>query len=169
MNRGDVMLLVECIDASNLSVLTEGKRYYAFPVNSSHAYISNFPNENAHSGCYSLHRFREVPQEVEQKEPYVYHYKIFATKKTVVVYGFEVTSQLIAIYKDPALKHLIGCVSKEKCTVHQKLEPVTSWAAYVVFPSVLLLGDLEGLQEVVDNGVAEKEVTECKFEQLCLF
>lgn len=162
------MLHVECVDATNTSVLLEDDHYYAFPVNSSHAYISKFPNEKAHTGCYSLQRFIEVPQEVEQKEPYVYHYKIFATKKTVVVYGFEVTQQLVAIYKDYTLEHFIGCVSKEKCTVNQKLEPVTSWGAYTVFPSSLRLGDLEGLQVVCDE-VPMKDVSQGQFEQLCLF
>ena len=162
------MLRVECIDATNISVLSAGSQYYAFPVNSSHAYISKFPNENAHSGCYSLSRFIEVPTVIEQKEPYVYHYFVYATKKTLLVYGFQVSNQLIAIYKDAQIKQFIGCVPVERCTASQKLEPVSSWGSYQVSSGGIRLCDLEGVQEVAGKVVVE-EIQRGQYEQLCLF
>ena len=162
------MLVVECIDATNISVLLAGSKYYAFPVNSSHAYISKFPNKNAHTGCYSLTRFVEVPQVIKQKEPYVYHYFVYATKKILLVYGFQVSNQLIAIYRDAQIKQFIGCVPVERCTAFQKLEPVTSWGSYQVSSGGIRLSDAEGVLEVCNEVIVE-ETGQDQYEQLCLF
>lgn len=54
------MMTVKCINANNLTVLEVGATYYAFPVSAEHAYISRFPNQQAHTGCFSLSRFIEV-------------------------------------------------------------------------------------------------------------
>ncbi|WP_274307473.1 hypothetical protein [Solibacillus daqui] len=159
------MLVVECIDATNVSVLSVGAQYYAFPVNNSFAYISKFPNENAHTGCYSLSRFAEVPQLRKQVEAYEYMYEIAATKKKFIVYGFEASHNLVAIYKDKALEQYIGCVSKERCSVHQTLGLVDWKEDLIIFPSSLRLGDFEAVQEF---SIVPAPV-EIMNEQLCLF
>jgi hypothetical protein len=47
----------------NSEILQEGKKYYLFPNGEQHYYVSPFPNEGAHTGCYQASRFELVEDE----------------------------------------------------------------------------------------------------------
>lgn len=49
--------------AGNSEVLQEGKKYYLFPNGERHYYVSPFPNQGAHTGCYQASYFELVEEE----------------------------------------------------------------------------------------------------------
>ena len=152
------MLVVKCIDASNTNALKENEVYYAFPLNETMqaAYISRFPRIEAHTGCFQLSRFVEVEQVAPIVEAYEIHFKAKANNKTYKLYGFDIDKPHMVLYKDSALSEFFACVHKEKCTKHKKLTESSVFARYSAIPTVLRLGDFEGIEEVLP-GRAEAE------------
>jgi len=63
------MLQGICVDPGQTAVLTKGTSYYLFPNGSNHYYVSNFPNQGAHKGCYSKEYFQLDEQEIWPEEP----------------------------------------------------------------------------------------------------
>jgi len=69
MGAGGVMLQGICIDSGQTAVLAKGATYYLFPNGSKHYYVSKFPNQGAHRGCYSKEYFKLIEQELWPEEP----------------------------------------------------------------------------------------------------
>jgi hypothetical protein len=62
------MLQGVCID-SGQTTLEKGKRYFLFPNGLKHFYVSNFPNQNAHKGCFQAIYFQVIVKEDWPQEP----------------------------------------------------------------------------------------------------
>lgn len=62
------MLQGVCVDRGQTEVLEKGKTYYLFPNGDNHYYVSNFPNEHAHKGCFHSKYFQILEQELYPPE-----------------------------------------------------------------------------------------------------
>lgn len=159
------MLVVRCLDASNTNALREGEVYYAFPINEGMeaAYISRFPKVEAHTGCFQLRRFEEVPQVSPVLDAYEVHFYAAATDKKYLLYGFEAADIYMILYKDKQLTQFFACMDRKKCEIKDKIAQVNTFAEYTLFPTALKIEQLEELSEV--GHVEEK----AEYEQMTLF
>jgi hypothetical protein len=53
------MLQGTCIDND---ILPAGETFYLFPAGTDYVYASRFPRKNAHTGCFSIDRFRSIKE-----------------------------------------------------------------------------------------------------------
>lgn len=58
-----------CVDDEAADLLEKGKTYYLFANGSEYAYVSRFPNQNAHFGCFSKDRFQIIKEQEEEWPP----------------------------------------------------------------------------------------------------
>jgi hypothetical protein len=65
------MLQGVCVDPGQTEVLEKGKTYFLFPNDDVHYYVSNFPNINAHKGCFHKKYFQVIERESYPPEPTV--------------------------------------------------------------------------------------------------
>lgn len=63
------MLQGVCIDNSQTTVLEKGKSYFLFPNGAHHYYVSIFPNQSAHKGCFQSRYFQIIKKEEWPQEP----------------------------------------------------------------------------------------------------
>jgi hypothetical protein len=63
------MLQGICIDPGQTVVLEKGKSYFLFPNGTKHYYVSKFPNQNAHKGCFQAIYFQIIEKEEWLQEP----------------------------------------------------------------------------------------------------
>ncbi|MEH7490852.1 hypothetical protein [Neobacillus niacini] len=63
------MLQGICVNSGQSVVLEKGKRYFLFPNGTKHFYVSNFPNKNAHKGCFQTNYFQIIEKEEWPQEP----------------------------------------------------------------------------------------------------
>lgn len=63
------MLQGICIDPGQTVVLEEGKSYFLFPNGTQHYYVSKFPNQDAHKGCFQTKYFQIIQKEEWAIEP----------------------------------------------------------------------------------------------------
>lgn len=60
------MLKGLCINKGNTTVLTVGKQYFLFPNGEHHYYVSMFPNQRAHKGCFESSLFQLISDNDQQ-------------------------------------------------------------------------------------------------------
>jgi hypothetical protein len=63
------MLQGVCVDPGQTEVLEKGKTYFLFPNGNDHYYVSVFPNQNSHKGCFCGNYVRIVKRETWLPEP----------------------------------------------------------------------------------------------------
>jgi hypothetical protein len=63
------MLEGVCIDTGQTVVLEKGKSYFLFPNGTKHYYVSKFPNQNGHKGCFQAIYFQIIKKEEWPQEP----------------------------------------------------------------------------------------------------
>lgn len=178
------MLKVECIKNTNSAVLEVGRVYYAFPLpNGTHAYISKFPRETAHTGCFSIDRFqvtdREVlpptrltgPPKVRQLKPVEQYYQLklicVPIHYQVLLYGCVVSTDEFAVYTDAAFQKPIGTLKAKMFEKVKEVQAPHSRAYVSPFPAVLKYGDLIEMRKA---GLCEEvRIDPFESEQLSLF
>lgn len=69
MGEGNLMLQGVCINSDQTAVLEKGTSYFLFPNGAKHYYVSNFPNQNAHKGCFQAKYFQIIEKEEWPQEP----------------------------------------------------------------------------------------------------
>jgi hypothetical protein len=70
------MLQGICIDHGQTVVLEKGKSYFLFPNGTQHYYVSNFPNKNAHKGCFQTQYFQIIEKEKWPLEPEIKNFNL---------------------------------------------------------------------------------------------
>ncbi len=192
------MLQVECISSNNTSSLEVGKVYYAFPLpDGKAAYISRFPNKNAHMGCYQLNRFIETdkpvtdfykkpsPQsEFEKGKFYVTKMKDLPDRYNSYIDVFAVDNNLLAVYED---RNFAKCIGTMKATLFEKvaeIDPPSTCGKVSLFPAAIKYGwlmdrvgkpEYEPKNEILVEKVVQEQLTETildkpvQYEQLSLF
>lgn len=192
------MLQVECISSTNTSSLEVGKVYYAFPLpDGKAAYISRFPNKNAHLGCYQLSRFIETdklvngfyktstPQQSEfvKGKFYVTKMKDLPDRYNSYIDVFAVDNDLLAVYED---RNFAKCIGTMKAYLFEKvseLKPPPTCGKVIQFPAAIKYGWLmervgkteyepknESLVEEVIQELPETILDKpVQYEQLALF
>jgi hypothetical protein len=60
------MLQGTCI---NNDILPAGETFYLFPANAGYVYASRFPRKGAHTGCFSIDRFRVIQEDEASEWP----------------------------------------------------------------------------------------------------
>jgi hypothetical protein len=70
------MLRGICTDLGQTAVLELGKSYYLFPNGTQHYYVSNFPDRNAHRGCFQTKYFQIIEKEIWPPEPEVKEFRL---------------------------------------------------------------------------------------------
>ena len=63
------MLKGICIDKGGSIALVEGNTYYLFPNGEAHYYVSKFPTEGTHFGCYQADQFYILESEESEVKP----------------------------------------------------------------------------------------------------
>lgn len=58
-----------CVNAGATVSLERDQKYFLFPNGKDHYYVSNFPNLNAHKGCFQAILFKPVKEEEWPEEP----------------------------------------------------------------------------------------------------
>lgn len=118
------MLQGVCVDPGQSAVLEPGKRYYLFPDGSHHFYVSKFPNQDAHMGCFQTLHFQIVEKEEWPQEPAelpigldpkkIYRAQLIWRKpgyKFVELRDYYIRPKKthVDFYKDISLKECCGC------------------------------------------------------------
>jgi hypothetical protein len=70
------MLRGICTDLGQTAVLELGKSYYLFPNGTKHFYVSNFPNRNAHKGCFQAKYFQIIEKDKWPQEPEIIEFRL---------------------------------------------------------------------------------------------
>lgn len=109
MGEGYLMLQGVCTNPGQTAVLERGKRYFLFHAGSNHFYVSNFPNPNAHKGCFQAKYFQlvekeEWPQEPEIKSINLDPEKLYKAKLIWRKPGYKST-ELKEYYLRPKITH----------------------------------------------------------------
>ncbi|XQY90666.1 hypothetical protein ACNRWW_14160 [Metabacillus sp. HB246100] len=108
------MLQGICINTENTVVLTEGESYYLFPNGTDHYYVSKFPNDGAHTGCFQTKHFHLVEKEkpnLDREKVYLAHmyrkegYPSLELKE----YFINPSKTHCYIYHDSAMTQFVGC------------------------------------------------------------
>lgn len=63
------MLQGICVDPGSTDVLEKGRKYFLFPAGPNHYYVSKFPKENSHCGCFRKSLFQIVQEDEWPPEP----------------------------------------------------------------------------------------------------
>jgi hypothetical protein len=63
------MLQGVCVDPGQTEVLEKGKTYYLFLNGNEHYYVSVFPSQNAHKGCFQTKYFQVIERDSYPQEP----------------------------------------------------------------------------------------------------
>jgi hypothetical protein len=160
-----------CIDAESTDVLINGKQYFLFPNGSTHFYVSNFPREGAHKGCFKASLFLINSMDPWPPEPPVKHIELDKEKvyKAQLIWrreGYkstELKEYYIRpgkthgyLYKDPDFQKLKGCFPLhwfDRFEVISVIETVES--------------DIESVESVHENEISESIIQ--NYEQLSLF
>jgi hypothetical protein len=75
------MLRGICTDLGQTAVLELGKSYYLFPNGTKHFYVSNFPSQGAHKGCFQAKYFQIIEKDTWPPEPEVKIFQLDRAKK----------------------------------------------------------------------------------------
>jgi hypothetical protein len=75
------MLQGICTDTGHTTVLEMGKSYYLFPNGTQHYYVSIFPNQDAHKGCFQSKYFQIIEKDAWPPEPKVKMFQLDRKKK----------------------------------------------------------------------------------------
>jgi hypothetical protein len=157
------MLQGTCIEGGQSAVLEKGKEYFLFPNGPDHYYVSRFPNENAHTGCFQAKYFQLIDEEdlvmpeIDREKVYIAHmyrkegYPGLELKE----YFIEAGKTHCYLYEDRSLKKCKGCFPLEWLTDFEEIVPETVESDQIVEETVHKLDDF-----VQETG---------EFEQLSLF
>ncbi|MBO1515028.1 hypothetical protein [Metabacillus bambusae] len=134
------MLQGICVDTENTVVLQKGESYYLFPNGPDHYYVSRFPNEGAHTGCFQVKHFELIDEE-EKAMPGIDRDKVyFAQMYCKVGYpSFELKEYYIKprkthcnLYEDQALTRFKGCFPLEWFTDFEEIVTETNENDHIV-------------------------------------
>ncbi len=135
---GVYMMQGICINQGQTSVLEKGKSYFLFPNGTQHYYVSNFPNQNAHKGCFQMKYFQlvqkeEWPAEPEMKDLSLDREKVYKANlvwrkpgyKCVQLKDYYVQPKNTHgnFYKDSNLKKFGGCFPLHWFTDFTEVDP----------------------------------------------
>ncbi|PAD67311.1 hypothetical protein CHH83_19690 [Bacillus sp. 7586-K] len=124
------MLQGICIDTENTVVLTEGEQYYLFPNGTEHYYVSKFPNEGAHTGCFQAKYFKVIEKEdvamseLDREKVYFAHMyrKEGYPGLELIEYYIKPKKTHCNIYCDKALTQFKGCFPLDWFTDFEEIE-----------------------------------------------
>ncbi|MCM3651308.1 hypothetical protein [Metabacillus litoralis] len=117
MEVGELMIQGICIDTQNTMVLSEGESYYLFPNGPDHYYVSRFPNEDAHTGCFQAKHFQLIEEE-DVTMPYIDREKVYFAHMyrkegypslELKEYFIKPKKTHCSLYEDRALTEFKGC------------------------------------------------------------
>jgi hypothetical protein len=147
-----------CIKVGQSAVLEKGKEYFLFPNGPDHYYVSRFPNENAHTGCFQVIEEEDlVMPEINREKVYIAHmywkegYPGLELKEFFIKAG----KTHCYLYEDRGLKQFKGCFPLEWFTDFEEIVPETVESDSIVEETV----------HELDNFVQETG----GYEQLSLF
>lgn len=154
------MLQGVCVKADSSELLKSGERYFLFPNGPEHYYVSSFPNQDAHRGCYHAERFEIVTNQELHKEKL---YKAQLVYREQGYKGVELGEYFLKVkgthanfYKDSELSRLRGCF------------PLGWFSNFEEVPLNDSPEEVVSIEEVeLEEIYAEPEPTE--YEQLSLF
>lgn len=75
------MLQGICVDTAATTVLEKGKTYFLFPGGPNHYYVSKFPKENSHCGCFRKSLFQIVQEDEWPPEPPMHNVPVLDSSK----------------------------------------------------------------------------------------
>jgi hypothetical protein len=120
-----VMLQGICVDASLTMVLEKGRKYFLFPGDPDHYYVSRFPKANAHTGCFHKSLFQIVQEEEWPPEPAAYNVPVLDSSKIyeaklvwrkrgyqqveLGMYYLQPKKTHAYVYRDKQLEKCVGC------------------------------------------------------------
>ena len=119
------MLQGICVDASLTMVLEKGRKYFLFPGGPNHYYVSKFPRETAHCGCFHKSLFQIVQEDEWPPEPPMHNVPVLDSSKIyeakliwrkrgyqqveLETYYLQPTETHAYVYRDKQLKKCVGC------------------------------------------------------------
>lgn len=124
--------------SANSIVLQPGQKYYLFPHGNTHYYVSRFPNEGAHTGCFSKELFDVIEDEEEKEEEALLDeekcYTADLVRKrsgsypTVVFKTYYIKPHKTHAYfwHDPEMKKFGGCFPLEWYDNFAEFEPIVT-------------------------------------------
>lgn len=116
----------------NSEVLLEGKKYYLFPIGEGSCYVSRFPNENAHTGCYQLSYFEIVEEqsfpELDREKHYIAELTYVRPKQypgtKFKQYYLQPRKTHAFFWEDPHLTQFRGCFPLDWFSDFKEFEPI---------------------------------------------
>jgi hypothetical protein len=161
-----------CVDASLTMVLEKGRKYFLFPIGSEHYYVSKFPRETSHCGCFHKSLFQIVQEDEWPPEPPVDSIpaldssKIYAAKLVWRKRGYEQVKlgtyylqpagTYAYVYRDKQLEKCVGCFPLHWFAEFQEVDEEENETNEVVFETEVL--EYEAKEETPEN-----------YEQMCIF
>lgn len=164
------MLQGVCVDPGQTAVLEKYKKYYLFPNGINHFYVSNFPSNCSHMGCFQSAYFQILKKEEWPPEPAVKSVildpqKVYSAKliwrkpgyKFVELkdYYLRLCKTHVDVFKEINLSQYCGCLPVHWFTNFREIETETA-----------------GIEPVLEENVpicTESEPKITKYEQLSLF
>ncbi|WP_339148376.1 hypothetical protein [Sutcliffiella sp. BMC8] len=127
--EGEEMLQGICVKADSAEVLSKGENYYLFPNGPEHYYVSKYPNQGAHKGCYHAERFKLKHNEIELHKDRLYSAELIYTypgysTKLFQRYFIRPSKTHCYFYKDAEQQKLMGCYPKEWFKDFEEIESV---------------------------------------------
>jgi hypothetical protein len=166
-----------CVDTGITTVLEKGKKYFLFPIGSEHYYVSKFPRETSHCGCFHKSLFRIVQEDDWPPEPpadsipvldssKIYEAKLIWRKRgyehvALGMYYLKTSKTHAYVYRDKQLKKCVGCFPLHWFAEFREVD--ADETNEVVF---------ETNEVIVETEVTEHETKEEKhetFEQMSIF
>jgi hypothetical protein len=169
------MLQGICIDTGQSAVLERGTRYFLFPNGPRNFYVSKFPNQNAHKGCFQANYFQIIEKEEWPLEPEILPVSLNSEKvyKAKLIWrrpGYKMTELKEyyvkpgdthgTFYHDSSLTKLGGCFPLHWFANFIEVEPEE------VEPEII---DFDIDFEESEQILIETEPKLAKYEQLSLF
>lgn len=164
------MLQGVCVDTGQTAVLTKGESYFLFPNGDKHYYVSRFPNQGAHKGCFQARYFQVVDEEeivmpeVDRNQVYIAHMfrKKGYPKLELKEYFIEPRKTHCDIYHDHALTEFKGRFPLEWFTDFEEITPE-------IIKSVSNVEEIVFESEENDLFSVKSEPESVHYEQLSLF
>jgi hypothetical protein len=166
-----MMIRGTCIETEGTDVLVKARQYFLFPNGPTYFYVSNFPREGAHKGCFKSSLFLINSKEQWPPEPPVKHIELDKEKvyKALLVWrkeGYKGT-ELREYYVKPGETH--GYLYKD--SDFQKLKGCFPLHWFDRFEEVSVIetveGDTESTKSVPEIEISEPNIQ--SYEQLQLF
>jgi hypothetical protein len=179
VKEGESVLQGICVDTGETTVLEKGKKYFLFPRGLDHYYVSKFPRETAHCGCFHKSLFQIIqedewpPEPAADNVPVLDSSKIYAAKLIwrkrgyqqvkLGTYFIQPARTHAYLFRDRQLEKCIGCFPLHWFEGFKEIAADEDETNEVVF---------EKNEMIVETKVLESETKEEKheiFEQMCIF